>query len=530
MVSHHPPSYLASNARPQEYSSTNDRPNSMYNRNSSYSFASTSTSSNNSENTYTPSTSIHNMILDSDTSDLPSYSVGADVQPITVKNALSSLLKINVANSQPTYDIGDILYGTILFAPRKEVLISDIYIVLEGEEAAVKSGWTSDVYLKRGMKLGYHVVPSSALPADGKAIPGYLYSFPFSLQIPEFGQASGCKEGILEHSRLPPSLGSPPELVLPQNNLPDNAVRITYRLRAGVKIPDLSSGGTKIHCNAISFVYITPSYSLAPNALQRVHRSPRTICTDLKRNLLKRSVKGSLELHIPDIPSLPLTSVSATTIPLMISFLPSKEDASSPPPLVHLISTKLIARTISASQSAFTTTPPTECPESTSMYENKFSLSRISPKSTPWTLDMFKASRCNSKAAYSAAFQLPLWLPKSKLIVPTFESCIVARDYSLIITVYMQDKTMFSISVPVNVISTLAPRSNLPFGDSYSSTSMYQCSLPHYSQPMRGPPSAFSPPQYPTSSNASADRSGHYSYLPYPTGNNLKSGFTGTAF
>lgn len=428
--------------------------------------------------------SIQNMALDPCEENLPMYSAGADVQPVTVHNSISTLSKIVISNPRPFYDIGEFIHGTIIFAPRKAVDIDAIYIVLEGEEKTTKSSWTNDVYTKRHFKLAHHIVPHFALPTDMKALPGFIYSFPFTLQIPEILSSGSCKEGVPEHFRLPPSLGSPKERLTPEENLPHNVAQIVYNLRSCVKILDSTGTESRNYCHSLSFVRLLPSYSLAPNSLQRVKNKNGYARQSVKRGMLKKSCKGIMELKMFNVPALPIVSSTPTTLPLLLSFVPSMDDSSIPPPQVSLISVKLNARTLYSTENSFTTSPPAEDLETTTAVNQKFSVFRLTPETTRWEFDVSKAAQENGRPAYSTLFHLPLSLPQDSLIVPTFESCLVARDYTIEVTAYLSDKSMLTLSTPVNVVASLAPRSNIPFGDFHKNQQSGNTSLPYFSNYM----------------------------------------------
>lgn len=459
-----PPSYYSSNPQAYETLYPNGPSPVIFPCNSISSASSLCPNSQNLD-LNTLASSIQTLALDPCEENLPIYSAGADVQPVTVHNSIPTLSKIVISNPKPYYDIGDIIHGKIIFAPRKVVDVDTIYIVLEGEESTTKSSWTNNVYTKRHFKLAHHIVPPSALPADMKALSGYRYSFPFTLQIPDLLQSGACEQGIDEHFRLPPSLGSPKELLTPEDNLPQNVARIVYNLRSCVKILDSTGTATQNYCHALSMVRLLPSYSLSPNSLQRVKMNHGYARQSVKKGMLKKSCKGIMELKLFNVPELPIVSFTSTALPLLLSFVPSIDNPSVPPPQVSLISVKLNARTLYSTGKSFLTSPPAEDLETTALVNQKFSVFRLTPETTRWEFDVAKAATENGKPAYSTLFHLPLCLPQDNLIVPTFESCLVARDYTIEVTVYLSDNYMLTLSTPVNVVASLAPKSNIPFGD-----------------------------------------------------------------
>lgn len=479
--------------------------------NSQYGAPTSPRSQRGSTSDYSISSSIHDLVTNNaEMPDLPSYSIGANIQPVTTQNALATMLKVSITNPKPTYDIGDFIYGTMTFAPRKEVEIDRIFAVLEGEETTVKSTWSADVFTRRKMNLAFHVVPQTALPLDMKAKPGFLYSFPFAIQIPGSQPPQPkCSTNTPEHKRLPPSLGSPAEHAIPLNNLPGNVARVTYRIRATVKTQEPRTGKSVEHCHGLSFIHITPSYSLTPAALERVHKQPRSSYLESKKNLLKKSSKGALELKLPEIPALPLFSTHTTRIPLLISFMPTTEAGLNAPPQVSQITTKLNSRTLYSTEVEFPTSPASESPSnSISKVHQSFPLNKLSPAATPWELDIAKAAQAGVKTAYTSLFHLPVLLQWNKLLTPTFESCFVARDYTIEVKVSFQDKSSISISVPINIVASMAPKSNFP--NEVSSSRSDSISYPNWDQASTYPPS-LSSTHYSSASSSSGSYVGHYS-------------------
>lgn len=467
------------------------------------------------------SSSINALVTDTESIDLPSYSVGSDIQPITTKSGLTPRLRVSISNRKSSYDIGDIIHGTIMLCPTKPIDIASVFIVLEGEEATNKSTWTSNIHTTRKLNLAHYVVPAISLPPDMKAQPGFVYTFFFSIQVPEILPSGVCKNDILEHTRIPPSFGSPPEISIPQNNIPDNAARINYRLRACTKVVSEKDSSTLMtYGTALSYIHVIPSYTLSPGAIQRVHQHPYVHRQDLKKGMMKKTCTGIVQLQLQKLSALPIYSPGPVGLPLRVSIMPSNDDLSLPPPRISQISTKLISQTLYSSELPFTTSPPLEQGQNVNCVIQKIILGHLSNLESHWKLDMATATQERSKAAYSVEFDLPISIPQqNKLIVPTFESCFVARDYTLSVSVYFQDKTSVSITVPVNLVASLSPRSNFPFGDAMASfTGSNNNSLPYYSQ-NSGHTRPHSRAPYPTSSNnsGSGGDSYHQTHPPYPT-------------
>lgn len=405
--------------------------------------------------------------------DLPSYSSGADVQPITSENSFSGILKVTVENSKISYDIGDVIHGKLSFSPVKPIELSSISVSFEGEESTVKNAWNSEVHTKRKLSLGRHTVLPSSLPSDMKAIPGFIYSFPFSFRVPDVLPEEVCTDRVLDHIRLPPSLGSSPNFILPMNNLPDNVARIFYLLHATVEYKDSTQSDDIKKFHAFNFLHILPSFSLTPENIKRAQVSSSSGIQSLRKGLFKSS-NGSVELQVKNLPAIPKHCSTIATVPLVVSFYPNKKSSKATPPQITQVSVKLISRTLFTTQTGFKTSPPNlDTPEATTVMQKHF-LRQITPANTIWEeheMPPTSTGNGNSQHVYKTVFNIPVSLHDSKLITPTFESCFIARDYTLDFTVRFEDKSIFCVSAPVNVVSTLSPRSNLPFDPSFVSQS-----------------------------------------------------------
>ncbi|KAF5093917.1 hypothetical protein D0Z00_003788 [Geotrichum galactomycetum] len=102
---------------------------------------------------------------------------------------LTSALTIRVDRTR--FSLGDIIQGTIMFVPwRKKDSnqpqgISGVNLLLVIKETTFSnSSSNTNLACSQTYKLGYHIVPEMAMPPDGTVSTGYIYSFPFSVQVP----------------------------------------------------------------------------------------------------------------------------------------------------------------------------------------------------------------------------------------------------------------------------------------------------------------------------------------------------------
>ena len=167
------------------------------------------------------------------------------------------------------------------FCPPKPVKISSVHAIIEGGESTKQNGWLYNRLLNKHIKLAYSIVPS--IPEDMIAVPGNIYTFPFTLQIPELLQFDYCKDNTIEHLRIPPSLGSRTGLDIPEINVQNKAAIITYHLGACIKIDVPKGSLVNNKYQAFSVIPIIPSYSLTTKDVNRVKDHPYNKKAPLKK-------------------------------------------------------------------------------------------------------------------------------------------------------------------------------------------------------------------------------------------------------
>lgn len=394
--------------------------------------------------------------------ELPSYSEVGVIEPVEPnKHTRVPVLKVVVSNSQLTYGLGEVIYGNLVYTPKQPSDVSNIFVMLEGEEMAIKPGWKSDIIVRRHMNLASHSVPESSLPRERILRPGFSYSFPFVIQIPEAKNLANSPTSAPdddlaapEFLRISPTLGSPPEFLIAENDLPGNIARISYRLRGTVRVCR-ARDSARLDC-AYNYIHITPSYSLSPIALGRVgERSSYTSQSVIVKGKLKKLNYGVIEMQMPQLSALSMATQGAKTAPLKVFFRP--DVLTDVPPSVSQITVNLVSRTIYSETGSFTTSPPSADQPGVNIVRQKVNLTKLSPSSDPWRLDPEVGAHC-------AIFQIPLSLPADKRIVPTFESCFITRDYMIETSLQLDSKSSPKLSVPVNIVASDVPTSTFPFG------------------------------------------------------------------
>lgn len=397
---------------------------------------------------------------------LPQYSAGGQITP-TGTNATPNILSIKL-HKPAYYDIGDVIHGDLIFSPRKQTELTTIGISFSGEEVTTKSGWTSDKVVKRSFGISHHIVPQDALPQDDIFYPGYTYTYPFSMVVPDLiplSEGSCCKEGVPIHYRLPPSLGSPPQSPESIHDVPNNAARITYSLKAFAKAPPSKNQISSFVSQYLKYIRICPSYTPSPESL-----SPRLVKNqfqgNIKKGILKRTTSGNVSAKVTEGPVLGLNGTySSTSVPIKVTFT-APSSAPTPPPKILKVSMNILAvttystnRPLSASNEEDDNTPST-IEDHLHVATQKIASFQLDPVhfQSTWDLD---PTALNS---YFTTLVLPVTLLKNRdWLPPTFESCYISRKYVVDISIHIAGGQLVSVEAPLIILSSLVSRSNMPF-------------------------------------------------------------------
>lgn len=397
---------------------------------------------------------------------LPSYTTGAEVRQVSnlPQNAASMPLRIVLSpecRARRSFDLGDIVLGHLVVTPRTPIQLSQLAVSISYEEVVKQHSWVSDTITKKYGRVGEYFVPKASFPGgfngDAMLLPGMEYSFPFAVQIPELQTPDNCKHNSSErnallHLRLPPSIGSPPERNIIADNIEDNDVRINYKLIATAQ--SIESIDQPLF-QAVEHIHIVPSYTVSPKDLAKVttdHSYAKEFELRPREILRKTMFRGTVDLALSRFAALSMYTPLMTT--LTVTAAP--KTVGLPPPAITKIFVKL---------TGFTAYLNEEPKRHTS---GIVTLLGPSMTMTPWI------SLADGKM--TTQIGVPVKLPQSKLITPTFESCIVSRWYTLTVSVVLQDHSIMMLEVPVNVVGEACARSAAP----YNSTDI---PAPTYQQP-----------------------------------------------
>lgn len=437
--------------------------------------------------------------------ELPAYSTGADVSPIRdARNsddtgmALTIEMDRHSGGGTNTYDVGDLLSGTLRYrAWTVDQDVALVGIVLESHEITATPD-SFGVASNRVTKLTYHIVPAVAMPKRGFR-EGFVYRFPFSLQVPDMRpEACGCAGG--EHSQLAPTVGVPGgaladrELLEAHGGVPDNVARVYYRLRAFVKVVQPGSAKFKTLHVAYHDLRLQPSYELGPlreeevpvSGVAQVTRVMKESTTGFWRTSRKVAA-GSLCISVPSQPLVfALDEPFSTKVPVGLSFAfasPSTTGAASRPeeelPQVSKVVLELVTETrystngeplekeahaggagddVSKSAAAAAAAMVTVCQSAV--------LATARSKEIPrWTPAVGAPHPPTPPPPPHFEVSVPValnWDVTSRLS-PSFESCAISRCYRLRTCVYVQGtKTPVRVETGVRVVRSRVARSSVP--------------------------------------------------------------------
>lgn len=369
-------------------------------------------------------------------SSLPSYSLNVDVQPIE-PGIYYEPLRVTIFDQQTVYDLGDIIQGIVSVAPTCQMKLDTLLVLFECIETTQILRWTSENDKRRCITINFHRVP---LPDDRTILPGFLYTFPFSIQVPETKPGAPCSGGFTDHKRLSPSLsaldGSPAK----------GPVSIQYRLHAAM------GTGSVDHMHAYAPLFVLPSYSVSPNAERRINATNTHIATQKLRSRtgLRRSVatKPYAQIRLDKLPPLPVSTT--TIVPILLTAF----GGNNIPPTVTTVSAKLVSYTIYSGQSQFTASPPVLYAPGTLDFSSTVLLGSYTMANPVWKREEDVAT---SQLTNATILNLPVALPA--LIPPTFESCYISRVYSLLVSLTIEgERHPLELEVPVNLVSPNPPR------------------------------------------------------------------------
>ena len=378
----------------------------------------------------------------------------------------------------PSYTTLDDIKGTVSITAATDTYFHDVFILLEGttktyvEKIATSAATNSRSQAYHSFLRLVQPVNVAAYPPDCKFEAGKQYQLPFNFKIPEELLPQSCthvKDSDHLHNAhlcLPPSLGDQTMASDGKSLLDDFAPQmstILYNIKARIVHGRNNRGRPNILVEGMKKIRMIPAVEEHPplsiegskNADYSL-RKEKDIKKGLFQGKLGRLTVESNQpqgLRIPWIRSESECPVTTMAI-VKVRFDPSEEGVQ-PPRLGQLVS-KLKVATFYAS--APFEKPPSQAnifqyDSQQGLYVDHVTLSSRCVASVEWhSHDADHLDRRDSvlstlsvdpgeipgpseayagKTFYTASIVVPISLPKNKVWIPTFQSCLVCRIYCL---------------------------------------------------------------------------------------------------
>lgn len=314
-------------------------------------------------------------------------------------------------------------------------------------------------------------------PKPRTFLPDKEYQFSFYFKVPyciphgRCIKGNRCSASDPLHLMLPPTLGD--QNVINKagsrfDDLSSELCSISYLIRAEIQgagcdeisVPQLlAKSYAHIRIMPISQeIYHLPSYADVENPGLQIRNE--VVLRNLKHGRLLCEITGVVPIQLLPPGSEAYNLDSAVTINLEFG----GKNKNSIPPILKTICGKLKVST------KFTTDPWNISPQDDagavlpqsgiSEYIKKLPLSAMRVAPISWTKNSLCSSQTDlEKPSFTTSLTIPVLVPRSKILVPSFSSCIVSRAYVLDVylsfgfshTSYFASNIMFK--VPVQVVN-----------------------------------------------------------------------------
>ena len=391
------------------------------------------------------------------------------------KPSISFLLKDDQQDTfAPTYTSLDQINGDVVITPVQDTRFSEVYITFEGvaKTYVEKVATTSPTNGRTEAFQSFLRLVQPVERSDMEVMQaGETYKFPFTFVVPEKRLPQSCTHevdnpGISDmHLDLPPSMGDPMMACDGKHLLDDMTPEmgvISYALKARITAGRGPTGKHSIIAEGARKVRIVPAIEEHPPLdVQVDHSDDYKLRTEKK--MRKGFFKGKLgcltaeadqpkSLRVPSIRS-DRTSPVTTMARVNVRFDPANENIQ--PPALSTLAAKLKIATFYAS------VPMRDIPRRSvdfhysstkGIYVDVLNLSSRCIGSARWekypyTPEVRRDSMLSTVSGpakmpepsayykgatfYCTSLLVPITLPRTKLFIPTFHSCLLSRIYAL---------------------------------------------------------------------------------------------------
>ncbi|KZF18805.1 hypothetical protein L228DRAFT_271705 [Xylona heveae TC161] len=413
---------------------------------------------------------------------------------------------ITLDKPQQTYTSHSNISGMVSFTPARTTPFDSVEISLEGTSRTQVPTATK---LAIGTHQFLHLlmpVSESAYPINHVAESGKTYRFNFTFAVPQKLLPTACRHRIAnsnclhdDHTQAPPSM---PYSSDKQHDMSPMTVKIEYAIRAKLLHRSSGTGKVEIISQAFRPLHIIPDSADQPPLTFDLINNDYIL--QKSKTLRKSLFKGKLGTITATSaqpasfrfnPLSPAASSLSTSAPIHVRFDPI--DSHDPPPKLGSINSRIRVSTF------FSAEPYDSVPSHASMiqtqrpncsvYETSMHLSTYETSSIKWekqsernvapplgssilgrdsgyctpsesvlasansAAELAPSTSCDAGSQndpyYTATIMVPVSLPKTKIWLPSFNSCLLSRVYTLDIALSVQNGT----GVPASIIGLRVP-------------------------------------------------------------------------
>ena len=373
-------------------------------------------------------------------------------------------------------------------------------------------------------------VDESLLPIPRIAVKGKAYTFPFKFVVPEHLLDSACnnhdQSPALRHAhlQLPPSLGTGSNVShdgkLELDDVAPDMTRIRYVVKARVTRRREVDNKQVLLVEELRKVQVIPAYTELPPMVFEDSRVGEGYIFKKEKDIRKGLFKGKLGRLVVEADNPKpmevkantfMSTLASTVVPVFLRFYPT--DTKSEPPKLGTLSAKLKFRT------HFSTRHISYVPQRKAasfdgllgQYVETLTLASRQLNGVKWTRtgdcsdadSAYGSMRRGSDATssdesmngcspyYYTQILVPISQPKSKALVPSFQSCYISRTYELDISVSIESGSRittspFQLKLPLQVTSVGNP--DIPNWDQAEPPSFEEFFTPRSIAPPEGIP------------------------------------------
>lgn len=348
----------------------------------------------------------------------------------------SDEIKCILSDNHGAYTLGDLISGSAVVCPTIDIEVDCILIDFVLVESCIM---TAGKVLPRTVKkvsISHHKVSTDSLE-DDVLHEGLEYTFPFSILIPYALPMSACRNEVHSdlHSMLPASIGAPYNNRVDRKqpeDLTDVPARLTYGIRVRLARDDQK---VKEYFKVLKF---NPTYPVDEYATH--YQGNYLAAKDIKTSPFQTHDSGQLSINAPAPMVLGLAGGSnLTDLVLDVKFRSIKKNRV---PTIRKLNYKVISR--------LTVTPPKIAPNSLRPQIETLLSQTFDTKNVDWE---------QRGSSYVTQVHVPILLPEDQRqkLTPTFATCMVSREYEIIVQLQAgsraNPKKTVEISVPLILVS-----------------------------------------------------------------------------